>query len=146
MDVAKFRFDFLLTLAIDEREDAAKRLQSSQAAWLSAQAKMQQIDAYRGEYRNRLTANGHGGISVMQWRDFQLFLAKLDDAAMQQMQQVTDLERRYQQSLREWQEREKKVKGFETLKSRHLLDEQRHENVREQKILDEFNARPKSHE
>lgn len=142
----QFRFDFLLELAIDEREESAKHLQSSQASLLAAQAKMAQIDAYRGEYRSRLTSNGYGGMTVMQWRDFQLFLAKLDEAAAQQMLQVTNLERRYQQSRLDWQEREKKVKGFEMLKARHLADEQRYEGVREQKMLDEFNARGRSRE
>ena len=146
MLVAQFRFEFLLTLAIDEREESAKKLQVAQSLWLDAQAKMEQIDTYRSEYRRRLTSSGHGGMTVMQWRDFQLFLAKLDEAAAQQLQLVSNLEQRYQQSLHEWREREKKVKGFEMLKSRHLADEQRLEGVREQKMLDEFNARGRSSE
>lgn len=139
--MAQFRFDFLLQLALDEREEATKVLQSSQGDWLAAQAKMEQIESYRGEYRNRLSANGHGGMTVAQWRDFQLFLAKLDTAAEQQAQQVVSLEARYQQALQAWRACEKKVKGFESLKERHQMLELRKEGSREQKMLDEFNSR-----
>lgn len=139
--MAQFRFDFLLKLALDEREDAAKALQTAQGAWLGARAKQEQIDAFRGEYRSRLTTGGQNGMTVTQWRDFQLFLAKLDAAAEQQMQEVARQEKCYQQALLSWQECEKKVKGFETLKDRHAVSELRKEGQREQKQLDDFNSR-----
>lgn len=139
--MAEFRFEFLLKLAFDEREDAAKTLQAAQGQWLNAQAKLEQIETYRGEYRNRLTASGKGGMTVTQWRDYQLFLAKLDAATDQQKQEVVRSEGRYRQALAVWQESEKKVKGFETLKERHFISEQRKELLREQKQLDEFNSR-----
>lgn len=139
--MAQFRFDFLLQLALDEREDATKKLQSAQADWLNARTKLEQIESYRREYRNRLAANGHGGMTVAQWRDFQLFLAKLDSAADQQAQQVTNSEAHYQQALLAWQECERKVKGFESLKDRHQQLELRKDGAREQKLLDEFNSR-----
>lgn len=139
--MAEFRFAFLLSLAQEEREDAATALQSAQGLWLNARSKLEQIEAYRDEYRKRLTSDGQSGITVTQWRDFQLFLIKLDDAVEQQTREVSRLEVRYQQALASWRECEKKVKGFEALKERHLLNEQRKESVREQKLLDEFNSR-----
>ncbi|MDR3410261.1 MAG: flagellar export protein FliJ [Formivibrio sp.] len=139
--MAEFRFDFLLKLALDEREEAAKVLQVAQSAWLAARAKQEQVDAFRCEYRNRLTTSGQSGMTVTQWRDFQLFLSRLDMAAKQQVEEVALHEARYQQALEVWQACEKKVKGFDALKDRHQLTEQRKEGVREQKQLDEFNSR-----
>lgn len=139
--MAKYRFEFLLQLAVDEREDAAKVLQLAQSDWLAARAKLEQIDGYRNEYRQRLTCGGQKGMTITQWRDYQLFLGKLDAAAEQQQQEVIRREAAYQQALAVWQEGEKKVKGFEALKERHIADEQRRELVREQKMLDEFNSR-----
>lgn len=139
--MAQFRFDFLLKLALDEREESAKALQTAQGAWLGARAKQEQVDAFRNEYRNRLTNNGQNGMTVTQWRDFQLFLVKLDAASTQQAQEVMRLEGLYQQALQAWQECEKKVKGFEALKDRHLITEQRKDGLREQKQLDDFNSR-----
>lgn len=143
--MAEFRFEFLLKLAFDEREDAAKALQTAQGEWLTARAKLEQIESYRSEYRNRLTTSGQGGMTVTQWRDYQLFLAKLDVVTDQQKQEVVRLEAKFEQARSAWQECEKKVKGFETLKDRHLVGEQRKESVREQKLLDEFNSRRTRH-
>ena len=141
--MAKFRFEFLLQLAVDEREEAAKALQLAQSDWLAARAKLEQIDDYRNEYRQRLTSGGQQGMTITQWRDYQLFLGKLDAAAEQQQQDVARREAMYQQALVVWQEGEKKVNGFEALKERHIANEQRRELVREQKMLDEFNSRPR---
>ncbi|SFN71350.1 flagellar FliJ protein [Formivibrio citricus] len=142
--MAEFRFATLLQLAIDEREEAANRLQAAQGRWLAARAKLEQVESFRADYRARLTSNGQSGMTVTQWRDFQLFLGKLDAAADQQAEDVARQEASYQQALAAWQECEKKVKGFETLKERHEATEQRKELRREQKMLDEFNtSRPR---
>ena len=65
--MAKFRFEFLLQLAVDEREEAAKALQLAQSDWLAARAKLEQIDDYRNEYRQRLTSGGQQGMTITQW-------------------------------------------------------------------------------
>lgn len=137
--MAKFRFAFLLQRAEELREEAAKVMQKSQANWLTAQSKLEQVEAFRQEYRNRLTSSQ--GMSVTQWRDYQLFLGKLDVATQQQADEVKRQELRYQTARAQWQECDKKVKAFEALHERHLLAEQKRENRDEQKLLDEFNAR-----
>ncbi len=143
--MAEFRFSTLLQLSIDERGDAATRLQAAQGRWLAARAKLEQIESFRADYRARLHSSGQSGMTVMQWRDYQLFLGKLDTATAQQAEEVGRCEAGYQQALAAWQECEKKVKGFEMLKSRHETSEQRKELQREQKMLDEFNSsRPRA--
>jgi len=137
--VAKFRFAFLLQRAEELREDAAAAMQKAQSSWLAARSKLEQVDAFRQEYRSRLT--GSKGMTVTQWRDYQLFLAKLDAAAQQQADEVASREQAYQRCLAQWQECEKKVKAFEALHDRHLQAEQKRENRNEQKLLDEFNGR-----
>jgi flagellar FliJ protein len=142
--VAQFRFAFLLELAIDAREDAARLMQASQALWLSAQGKLDQIDQYRVEYRARLLNNGQGGMGISQWRDFQLFLAKLDDVALSQQQEINRLLAVYESQRDAWLECEKKVKAFEALKKRHLSAEMQKELRNEQRMNDEFNTRPRA--
>ena len=85
--MAKFRFAFLLQRAEELREDAATAMQKAQSSWLAARSKLEQVEAFRQEYRHRLTGSGKG-ITVAQWRDYQLFLAKLDVAAQQQAEEV----------------------------------------------------------
>jgi flagellar FliJ protein len=139
--VAQFRFAFLLELAIDAREDAARLMQASQAAWLGAQGKLEQVDQYRVEYRARLLNSGQGGMSISQWRDFQLFLAKLDNVALAQQQEINRLLAVYEGHRDAWLECEKKVKAFEALKKRHLNAEMQKELKNEQRMNDEFNTR-----
>ncbi len=138
--MAKFRFAFLLQRAEELREDAATAMQKAQSSWLAARSKLEQVEVFRQEYRHRLTGSGKG-ITVAQWRDYQLFLAKLDVAAQQQAEEVARQELAYQSCLAQWQECEKKVKAFEALHDRHLQAEQKRENRNEQKLLDEFNGR-----
>ncbi|HSC79189.1 MAG TPA: flagellar export protein FliJ [Chitinolyticbacter sp.] len=141
--MAKFRFAFLLELAIDEREEAARSMQAAQAAIVSATQKLEQVEVFRGEYRNRLMASGQGGMTVTQYRDFQQFLGKLDGAATAQQGEIVRLEQVYTQQKQAWLECEKKVKAFEALKVRHDQDELKRESQREQKLIDEFNSRPR---
>ncbi|MBE9608812.1 flagellar export protein FliJ [Chitinilyticum piscinae] len=141
--MAQFRFAFLLQLARDEREDAARKMQEAQASWLTAQGKFQQLDGYRAEYRARLTAQNQGGMTVAQWRDYQLFLGKLDEACSLQQQEIQRLELRYQQLRAVWQEKDRKVSAFEALQQRHDKAELLREGKQEQKLLDEFNSRLK---
>jgi flagellar FliJ protein len=144
--VAKFRFAFLLELAIDAREDAARLMQASQAGWLGARGKLEQVDQYRVEYRARLLNNGQSGMGISQWRDFQLFLAKLDDVAKAQQQEIDRLLRIYEGHRDNWLECEKKVKAFEALKKRHLATEMQKELRNEQRMSDEFNTRQRPRE
>ncbi|UXY14588.1 flagellar export protein FliJ [Chitiniphilus purpureus] len=141
--MAEFRFHFLLQLAQDEREEAARAMQAAQAAVQSAKHKLEQVETFRDEYRGRLMASGQGGMTVVQWRDYQQFLAKLDAAASAQQAEIVRLEALYLQHKEVWLACEKKVKAFEALKVRHEQDELRRESKREQKLIDEFNSRPR---
>ncbi|GGP20749.1 flagellar export protein FliJ [Silvimonas iriomotensis] len=142
--MAQFRFAFLLTLSREQREEAARLMQSAAARTETARQKLIQVEDYRSEYRARLTQSGQGGMTVTQWRDFQLFLGRLDEAAAQQMAEVERLQREYDKLKGAWQECEKKVKAFETLETRHNQNEIKREARQEQKLVDEFNMRPRS--
>lgn len=143
--MAKFRFAFfLLQLSRDNREEAARTMQTASGKLNSARQKLDQVNAYRNEYRARLTQSAQGGITVTQYRDYQLFLTRLDTAAEQQALEVQRAQVEYERCKAEWMECEKKVKAFEALEERHQAAELRREGQREQKLNDEFNSRPKA--
>ncbi|GGP26223.1 flagellar export protein FliJ [Silvimonas amylolytica] len=142
--MAQFRFALLLTLSREQREEAARLMQNAAARTETARQKLIQVEDYRSEYRARLTQSGQGGMTVTQWRDFQLFLSRLDEAAAQQKTEVERLQREYDKLKSAWQECEKKVKAFETLETRHNQSEIKREARQEQKLVDEFNMRPRS--
>ncbi|WP_432719730.1 flagellar export protein FliJ [Jeongeupia wiesaeckerbachi] len=141
--MAKFRFEFLLELASEAREREAKALQAAQAAEQGARERLGQIQQYCDEYRRKLTQSAQSGITVVQFRDYQLFLGKLDDAAKQQLAEVARLGMERDAALARFVECEKKLKAYEALKVRHGKQQDKLELQREQKLLDEFNSRPR---
>ncbi|MDK2123792.1 flagellar export protein FliJ [Parachitinimonas caeni] len=133
----KFQYAFLLQLAQDRSDDAADVMRAAKARWDLSQQKLAQVQAYRDEYRNRFAASSQLGISVVQWRDFQLFLARLDAAVEAQAGEVQRCAEGFEQARLAWLEQQKQVKAFETLEMRHDQRLLALENKREQKQSDE---------
>ncbi|AOX99945.1 flagellar export protein FliJ [Jeongeupia sp. USM3] len=139
--MAKFRFEFLLEMAQEARERAVAAMSEAQAAEQGARDRLAQIRHYADEYRQRLTRSAQAGITVVQFRDYQLFLGKLDDATKQQAAEVARLAGETEAALARFAECEKKLKAYEALKTRHASQQSKLELAREQKLLDEFNSR-----
>lgn len=139
--MAQFPLQTLLDLTQQRFSDAERRLQQANALLQAEQQKLNVLQTYRREYEQKLLNAQQGGLSVTQWRDFQLFISKLDTAIDQQqtsVQHATD----FAHSAREqWDEQRKKLKGFETLADQHRRAEDLRESRREQKQSDEFAAK-----
>ncbi|MGQ5523718.1 flagellar export protein FliJ [Chitinimonas sp. PSY-7] len=132
-----FQFAFLLELAIDKREEAARLISVALNRQQQMRERLAQIEQYREEYRLRLTETGSRGMRIHQWTDFQLFLAKLDTAVEQQIVELQRSDVQVETAKQAWREREKEVKAFETLHDRHTARETRRENKWEQGLSDE---------
>lgn len=135
-----FQFAFLLELAVDKREDAARAISAALGRLQQSRERLAQIEQYRAEYRQRLTDSASRGMRMHQWHDFQLFLAKLDGAVEAQANDVRRCEAVLEQTKQAWQECEKEVKAYETLEVRHHERQGRIEAKREQKQSDEWAA------
>lgn len=135
-----FRFAFLLQLNRDQCEECVRALQKANLHLAQGRDKLTELLQFQEEYRQRLYQSGQHGISVEQFRDFQLFLSKIDQARQQQEQEVVRLERLAQQAHVRWQEADRKVKAFEMLEKRHRQQEQVRETRLEQKQVDDWVA------
>ena len=133
-----FQFEFLLHLAVDKREEAAQGIGLAANRLHQARDRQTQVEAYREEYRTRLTRTGMQGMRVYQWNDFQMFLGRLDTAVEQQMAEVVRCEQALEMAKAAWLEREREVKAYETLRERHLEREVKRENRIDQKLSDEW--------
>jgi flagellar FliJ protein len=92
---------------------------------------------YRDEYAARFQANMTAGLTAMGYRNFQMFLNKLDDAISGQQAIVMQSKQREQVERTAWQQSERKRMSYDTLATRAEKEEQRKENKREQKMTDE---------
>jgi len=133
----RFPLQPLVDLSADRVDAAERRLQSLDADRRQAKEKLAQVEAYRIEYRDRLQRSLAQGMGVMQVRDFQAFLARLDEACMQQAEEVAVREAAYAAGQKDWLEQRRRKKAFDALSTRHQHTETAREAKQEQRLQDD---------
>jgi len=133
--------DTLIELATKQTDEAAKRLGKAIKACQDTEQKLALLLQYRDEYESRFRAGLTGGITMSGYRNFQVFLEKLDTAIAGQQKIVQDAQLRIDAERGAWQNSERKRMSFDTLATRAQQAEQTKENKRDQKLMDEFATR-----
>jgi flagellar FliJ protein len=131
----------LIDLATTETDEAAKRLGQAIRACEDTEQKLELLLQYREDYQARFQSGLQSGISATGYRNFQLFLGKLDDAIAGQQRIVHDAKRRMDSERSAWQASERKRMSYDTLVARARTEEQRRQGKREQKLMDEYATR-----
>ncbi|MEW6119183.1 MAG: flagellar export protein FliJ [Pseudomonadota bacterium] len=131
----------LIELANKETDEAAKRLGEAVRLRADATQKLDLLMQYRDDYALRCQASMASGIGATQFNNFQVFMAKLDQAIAGQQQVVADAGRRADQARIAWMACEQKKMSFVTLNTRAVRAEARHELKRDQKQNDEYATR-----
>ena len=133
--------DTLMELAATETDEAAKRLGTAIRACQDTEKKLELLLQYRDDYAARFQSNLAAGLTAGGYRNFQLFMDKLDAAITGQQQVVADAQRRVGTEQDAWQASERKRMSYNTLATRAQSAEQRREARRDQKQTDEHAAR-----
>jgi len=131
----------LIELATNETDEAAKRLGLAVRACEDTEQKLAMLLQYREEYEARFQASLLSGVTAAGYRNFQLFLDKLDTAIAGQQRIVDDAKRRIVDERSQWQSCERKRMSYDTLATRMQKVEERKANKRDQKLMDEFATR-----
>jgi flagellar FliJ protein len=131
----------LMELASIESDAAARRLGEAIRNSEDSERRLAMLQQYRDEYVARLQAGMAAGLTVSGYRNFQLFLDKLEQAISGQQQIVQDAKRRIGEERGAWQHSERKRNSFGTLASRAQRKEQETELKRDQKSTDEYAVR-----
>lgn len=131
----------LIELAVTETDEAAKRLGLAIRVGDEAEKKLALLLQYRDDYAARFQASLTTGLTAQGYRNFQLFLEKLDSAITGQQQVVATAGLRIEKERGAWQAGERKRMSFNTLVTRAEKDALRKENRRDQKMTDEQAAR-----
>ena len=131
----------LVELATNQSDEAARRLGLAIRACEDTEQKLALLLQYRDDYQARFQSGLAAGITATGYRNFQVFLEKLDTAIAGQQQIVQDAKRRMGDERNAWQSCERKRMSFDTLATRAQQEEQRKENKRDQKLMDEFATR-----
>jgi flagellar FliJ protein len=131
----------LIELASKDTEDAARRLGDTIRLREDATQKLELLMQYRDDYALRCQSDMASGISATQFNNFQVFMAKLDQAIAGQQQIVNDAARRADEARTAWMACEQKKMSYVTLNERADRTQAQHERKRDQKQNDEYAAR-----
>lgn len=141
----RFPLQSLLDHAKHRMEAAERLLRMLKNKEDAAQRRMDELRNYRAEYQTRLTGGGELGMGIMLLRDFYAFMAKLEQAIEHQRNEVDHARARWQVAHDDWLGLRQKVQAYETLASRHLVQENRRLEQREQRLSDEAALRKHAH-
>lgn len=131
----------LVDLAKKDTDEATKRLGRTVRSCDEAQQKLDILKSYREDYAAKFQQNLETGLSPMAYRNFQLFIEKVDKAISGQQDVVFQAKDRVEQARLVWQKCEQKRLTFETLVKRNQKIKLAKENKQDQKLMDEYAAR-----
>ena len=102
-----------------------------------AEAKLQELERYRGDYENQFKQRAGRGIGATDLRDYQAFLARLSDAIRQQQAVVRRAQSERDAERLRWQEAAKRAKALGHVVEQWQSEERRASDRREQRESDE---------
>lgn len=140
-----FSLQSVLDLMQNRADEATRKLARLIATEQDAKSKLDLLSQYREEYARRFQVTAQQGMSPLQWKNFQDFLDRLDDAIAQQRIVVVNTRNNTAAGQTHWQEQRIRLKAIDTLSARHRSAEIAVELRREQKLTDEIATR-KRHE
>jgi flagellar protein FliJ len=136
-----FPLQTLLELMQSRTDEATRKLGQLISAEQSQRSRLEMLEQYREEYAQRLRDATTEGITRLILRNYQEFLARIDEAIEQQRLAVQNSELKTKAGQEKWSAQNKQLKAIDTLSIRHDARERYRENKQEQKLLDEFSSR-----
>lgn len=125
-------------------DDAANVLAQCLRTLDAARQQLQELEQFRREYAQPVTAPGQPGMSVAELRNRQQFVARIDQAIIQQRSEIEQHTRFLAQARAAWVESRSRSAALETVTERHRNREQAGEERAEQAALDERMQRRKT--
>ena len=112
----------------------------AQQAVVDAQLQLEQLIEYRSEYNNGRVS---GSLSVIQLRDYQVFLNKLNQSIDQARINIINKKQLCEQQKLNWLKTRSRSKALDAVIVKYQMQEAQIEARIEQKEQDEFSSRPK---
>lgn len=120
----------------DEKRKA-QTLAHSERAVTDSEAKLAELDGYREAYLRDFATRAGGGMSAVRARDYQAFLARLDEALREQTEVVSKARAQRTELLGKWRGAARRSATVDRALQRGLSEEQRRLERREQGESDE---------
>jgi len=121
----------------EAERDRARELGDAQRRLADAEGRLAELRAYLDDYQGAFRKRAEDGTSIRALRDFQAFLARLEEALRQQEQAVASAREQAAGSRRTWQGAARQVQAVDSVVGRWQSAEARAGERREQKESDE---------
>ena len=141
MTARHFPLQTLLDLSQIKLDEATRRLGELINGEQQAANRLTMLVEYREEYQVRFLDAARNGLTQDQWRNYQGFLGKLEDAIGQARALVAQSRAETTAGQREWMDKRGQVKTYDTLSERHATRLRYADEKLEQKAQDEHAAR-----
>jgi flagellar protein FliJ len=136
-----FSLQTILDVMQNRTDEATRKLGHLIAAENSQRSRLKMLEDYRSEYAQRLREATLQGVTPTVLLNYQDFLARIDEAILQQRRAVENSEQSTKAGQEHWRSQNKQLKALDTLSQRHDARERYQENKLDQKLQDEFAAR-----
>lgn len=131
-------------VSVAERK-RAEALAASEKRVSESESRLSELETYRKTYAEQFQARAGAGIGGVGLRDFQTFMARLDDAVRQQIQILAQAKADRDAEMLTWQQAAQRAEAVGRVVKRWQGEEQRAEERREQNESDERSQRPSPH-
>lgn len=138
-------FEFLIQLAVEKRDLAARALAGSQRQAEDAQRKLEMLTQYHRDYLARMhSGDVANATDLVRITNYRAFIDKLEKALLQQRRETEACESYANVCFNRLQGEARKLKSLQTAHGRRAEEARRGVARFEQKRMDEFAARAAS--
>ncbi|MCC7464332.1 MAG: flagellar export protein FliJ [Gammaproteobacteria bacterium] len=117
--------------------DCARRLAGAQQRLVDAGQRLAELERYREEYQQSFRARARSGLPARGLREFQVFIARLDEAIAQQRTLRQQLHAEHAREHSQWQHAAVRSSAVGKVIERARSEERQVEDRRAQRELDE---------
>ena len=135
------RLEIVQNVVDDLERRRAEALASSERRVSESEAKLVELESYHASYVHGFNVRAGSGIDANLARDYQAFLARLEEAIRQQTQVVTRTRAQRDSEWQNWQGAAQRAEAVGQMVKRFQTEEVRAADRREQQESDERSAR-----
>jgi len=135
------RLQTVLALEKRKEQEALDRMAEVRQQVEAHREQVENLQRYQQEYRNQIRADQQGVVSVNRLQAWQAFIAQLDQVIVAQEKQLRQAEQLFEARRQEWLQAWERRRGMEKYIETCQQQEQREQDLREQKIADEAAGR-----
>ncbi|MCC5857863.1 MAG: flagellar export protein FliJ [Ectothiorhodospiraceae bacterium] len=125
----------------DKAEQAARDMARVRQQHDAEAERLQQLQVFRDEYRRQFFGGAGASISAFRLRDFNAFIARLDEAIGQQQRLLQRLEQQLANSRTRWRQEQTRADAMDKVVDGYRAAERRQADRAEQRQQDELSNR-----